>query len=96
MRLGDFQREIGQTYQQRDAARGLMGTFGWYVEEVGELATALRESPPGSPEQAEEFADCLAWLASLANLCGIELGDAAAKYAAGCPKCASIPCVCAE
>jgi len=94
MRLRDFQREIGETFQERDARRGLMGTFGWYVEEVGELATALRESPPASPEQAEEFADCLAWLASLANLHGVDLEKALRKYARGCPRCRRKPCRC--
>ena len=94
MRLGDFQREIGQTYQQRDAARGLMGTFGWFVEEVGELSTALRNARPASRAQQEEFADCLAWLASLANLTGVDLEAAARKYAGGCPRCRRKPCLC--
>jgi NTP pyrophosphatase (non-canonical NTP hydrolase) len=92
--LRDFQQEIGRTFLERDAARGLMGTFGWFVEEVGELATALREDRAGSPEQAGEFADCLAWLASLANLTGVDLEEAARKYAGGCPRCKSVPCVC--
>jgi NTP pyrophosphatase (non-canonical NTP hydrolase) len=94
LRLRDFQREIAETFHDRDSARGLMGTFGWYVEEVGELATALREEQAASPEQAEEFADCLAWLASLANLTGVDLEEAAAKYAAGCPRCGRKPCGC--
>jgi NTP pyrophosphatase (non-canonical NTP hydrolase) len=92
--LREFQDEIGATYLERDAARGLMGTFAWFVEEVGELATALREAPPGSPEQAEEFADCLAWLASLANLTGVDLETAMLKYAGGCPRCRRKPCLC--
>ncbi len=94
MRLAEFQKEIGETFLERDAARGTMGTFGWFIEEVGELATALREEPPGSPAQAEEFADCLAWLASLANLAGVDLETAVAKYAAGCPRCRARPCGC--
>ena len=95
MRLGECQKDIGETFQGRDAARGTMGTFGWFIEEVGELATALREEPAGSPAQAEEFADCLAWLASLANLAGVDLeAAAAAKYAAGCPRCRARPCGC--
>jgi NTP pyrophosphatase (non-canonical NTP hydrolase) len=92
--LREFQREIADTFQQRDAARGLMGTFGWFVEEVGELATALREEAPASPAQAEEFADCLAWLASLANLTGVDLEVAMKKYAGGCPRCGAKPCGC--
>jgi NTP pyrophosphatase (non-canonical NTP hydrolase) len=94
VRLRDFQQGISETFQERDAARGLMGTFGWFVEEVGELATALREERPGSAEQAEEFADCLAWLASLANLTGVDLETAAEKYASGCPRCGGRPCGC--
>lgn len=94
MELDRFQREIAETFRERDERRGLMGTFGWYVEEVGELAGALREAPPGSAAQVEEFADCLAWLASLANLSGVDLEQAARKYAEGCPRCHSRPCEC--
>ena len=94
MRLARFQKEIARTFIARDRARGLMGTFGWFVEEVGELSTALRESRPGSKAAAEEFADCLAWLASLANLHGIDLEKALAKYAKGCPRCRRSPCRC--
>ena len=94
MRLRELQKEIAETFLERDAARGMMGTFGWFVEEVGELATSLREDPPASPEQAAEFADCLAWLASLANLCNVDLEEALLKYADGCPRCHSRPCGC--
>jgi len=94
MSLREFQKRIADTFQERDAARGLMGTFGWFVEEVGELATALREEAPASPAQAEEFADCLAWLASLANLTGVDLEKAMEKYAEGCPRCRTVPCGC--
>jgi NTP pyrophosphatase (non-canonical NTP hydrolase) len=37
----------------------------------------------------------LAWLGSLANLAGVDLEQAAARYANGCPKCGTIPCACA-
>jgi len=94
MRLGRLQKEIAGTFLERDRARGLMGTFGWFVEEVGELATALRQEPAGSPAQAAEFADCLAWLASLANLTGVDLEEAVGKYAEGCPRCRRKPCGC--
>jgi NTP pyrophosphatase (non-canonical NTP hydrolase) len=93
--LPALQREIAKTFLKRDRRRGLMGTFGWFVEEVGELATALREAKPGSREQAAEFADCLAWLASLANLAGVDLAWAVtAKYAGGCARCHRQPCRC--
>ena len=56
------------------------------MQEVGELATALRS---GSPEErALEFADVLAWLATLANIAGVDLEAAIqAKYGGGCPGC---------
>ncbi|HOX07339.1 MAG TPA: MazG nucleotide pyrophosphohydrolase domain-containing protein [Planctomycetota bacterium] len=93
--LPALQREIAKTFLKRDRRRGLMGTFGWFVEEVGELSTALREERPGSEAQAAEFADCLAWLASLANLCGVDLSRAVArKYAGGCSRCRRQPCRC--
>jgi NTP pyrophosphatase (non-canonical NTP hydrolase) len=94
--LREFQSKIAATFLQRDEARGLMGTFAWFVEEVGELATALREDSAGSAGQAEEFADCLAWLASLANLTGVDLQEALAKYGDGCPRCHAVPCSCAS
>ncbi len=65
----------------------------WFMEEVGELSGALR---CGSPEErAAEFADVLAWLATLANVAGIDLEAAVeAKYGSGCPGCGQLPCVC--
>ncbi len=51
----------------------------WFVEEVGELATALQDNHAGkrpTPAQRanleEEFADVLAWLMTLANIAGAE------------------------
>ena len=98
MQLSEFQRVIRETYLARDQARGVDGTFRWMVEEVGELAKALR-SPPGAGgpdpgELAHEAADVLAWLTSVANLVGVDLEDAVARYARGCPKCAGVPCTC--
>ena len=92
MQLSEFQGLIERTYLQRDSARGLGGTFMWFVEEVGELATALRS---GSRENLEEeFADVLAWLCTLASLTGVRMEHAVAKYANGCPACGHIPCTC--
>ena len=59
----------------------------------GELAAALRE---GTPEElALEFADVLAWLATIANVAGVDL-DAAVrkKYGSGCPGCGQFLCCC--
>ena len=42
-----------------------------------------------------EFADVLAWLASLASIAGIDLEEAARKkYERGCPRCEATPCAC--
>ncbi len=94
MDLAWFQKRIGDIYLEKDGRRGVWGTYAWMVEEVGELARALRSGDGASLR--EEFADVLAWLASLANLCGIDLAVAAEKYAAGCPKCLKTPCACPE
>jgi NTP pyrophosphatase (non-canonical NTP hydrolase) len=91
--LVQLQRVIRDTYDQKDRRRGVEGTFMWFMEEVGELAAALRGGDPR--EQAEEFADVLAWLATMANIVGVDL-DAAVqeKYGSGCPGCRQSPCVC--
>jgi NTP pyrophosphatase (non-canonical NTP hydrolase) len=93
--IGELQATIRATYGEADRARGIDATFGWFVEEVGELSRAIRRE--GHDERVVEFTDVLAWLVSLADLCDVDLGtEVAARYAAGCPKCAAIPCVCAH
>ena len=94
MRITEFQEKIEAIYLERDRARGLAGTHMWFCEEVGELTRALRR---GKKDELEgEFADVLAWLATLASIAGIDLEKAAAgKYAKGCPRCAGTPCRCA-
>jgi NTP pyrophosphatase (non-canonical NTP hydrolase) len=94
MEITEFQRLIEKIYFERDSARGLAGTHMWFCEEVGELTRALRR---GQTEELEgEFADVLAWLATLASISGIDLEAAAnKKYARGCPRCESTPCSCA-
>jgi NTP pyrophosphatase (non-canonical NTP hydrolase) len=93
--LADFQELIRRMYLEKDVARGIDGTFMWLIEEIGELATALRD---GSAEQkAEEFADVLAWLTTIANVAEVDLTAAvAAKYGAGCPGCGRLVCVCPD
>ena len=94
MLISEFQKQIKDIYIEKDSARGVMGTFAWFVEEVGELSRAIRR---GSPEQMEEeFSDVMAWLVSLATICGVDMEKAAGKYAAGCPKCNRTPCECGE
>ena len=93
MNLDDFQLLIDVTFGERDRARGVPSSVAWLAEEVGELAQAVRK---GSHEQqVHEFADVLAWLASLANQLGVNLSEASQRYANGCPRCSSIPCTCA-
>jgi NTP pyrophosphatase (non-canonical NTP hydrolase) len=91
--LNDFQRLIREMYLEKDVARGVDGTFMWLMEEVGELASALREGTPD--EQAAEFADVLAWLTTIANVVNVDLAAAVQKkYGAGCPGCGKFVCQC--
>jgi NTP pyrophosphatase (non-canonical NTP hydrolase) len=91
--LDDFQALIRRMYFEKDAARGVDGTFMWLMEEVGELAAALREG--SREEQAAEFADVLAWLTTIANVAGVDLASAVRdKYGAGCPGCGQFVCTC--
>ncbi len=93
MHIGEFQKLIEKIYFERDNARGLAGTHMWFCEEVGELTRALRRDT--RHELAGEFADVMAWMASLASIAGIDLEQAAAaKYAEGCPRCHGVPCTC--
>ena len=91
--IEDFQGLIRVMYLEKDLARGVDGTFMWLMEEVGELAAALREGTP--EEQSAEFADVLAWLTTIANVVGIDLAAAVRqKYGAGCPGCGQFACSC--
>jgi NTP pyrophosphatase (non-canonical NTP hydrolase) len=92
MELNAFQDVIRRTYLERDRARGADGTFRWFVEEVGEVARAMRTGDRA--ELTHELGDALAWLTSVANLVDVDLQTAADRYAAGCPKCGSSPCAC--
>jgi NTP pyrophosphatase (non-canonical NTP hydrolase) len=95
MTLPELQKLIRDTYGAKDATRGVDGTFMWFMQEVGELASALRGG--SQKEQTLEFADVLAWLATLANIAGVDLAEAmASKYGAGCPGCGKSPCACAR
>ena len=92
MDLADLQTTIRDTYLSRDAEHGRDATFRWFTEEVGELAKALRTGDRANLEH--EFGDVLAWLLSLANIEGVDLETAIARYADGCPRCGSKPCGC--
>lgn len=92
MDLAHLQDVIERTYGERDRARGVPSSVAWLAEEVGELAQAVRK---GSHSQREhEFADVLAWVASLANQVGVDLTRAVERYATGCPRCGTAPCSC--
>ena len=95
MTLDDFQKLIDRMYSDKDRQRGAAGTFLWLSEEIGELASAIAEGTRA--EQAEEFADVLAWLATLANVTGVNLTEAVRrKYGEGCPGCGQYVCTCDE
>ena len=93
--LSDFQSLIRTMYLEKDVARGIDGTFMWLMEEVGELAAALREGT--LQEKQEEFADVLAWLTTIANVAEVDLTTAIQqKYGAGCPGCGQYVCGCSD
>ena len=75
--IADFQRHIADRYEAADRARGTPATFLWFIEEVGELATALHGKDRANLE--EEFADVLAWLCTLANINDVDLAAAVAR-----------------
>lgn len=91
--LSDFQERMRTLYGERDRARGLARTFVWFTEECGELARALFRGD--AAEREHEFADVLAWLASLADQADVDLAAAAERrYGQGCPRCHAAPCTC--
>ena len=88
MTLDELQSLIRERYYATDSARGTAGTFMHFMEEIGELSTALYANnratePATAAERAnleEEFADVLAWLATLANINGVSLSGCMEKY----------------
>ena len=83
---------MARTYGERDRRRGTAASLAWLVEEVGELARAVRKGTEA--EQLAEVADVLAWLASITDQLGLSLDEAAQRYASGCPRCTTLPCSC--
>ena len=93
--MADFQALIRKMYYAKDAERGIDGTFMWLLEEIGELAAALRSGT--AADRAEEFADVLAWLVTIANVAEVDLSSAIRdKYGSGCPGCGQYACQCAD
>ena len=95
MKISDFQDLMKKLYIHQDSKRGIKGTFMWLVEEVGELATILKETSIDKEKASEELADIIAWTNSLANLIEIDLEKALFnKYPDKCKKCSTSPCKC--
>jgi NTP pyrophosphatase (non-canonical NTP hydrolase) len=93
--LSGLQDLIRHMYFEKDRARGIEGTWMWFCEEVGELSSALRSGT--HEERLLEFADVLAWLATLANIADVDLSEAIArKYGSGCPGCGDLLCKCPD
>lgn len=72
-----FQQHIAEKYEKVDRQRGTPKTFIWFIEEIGELATALNSDDRQNLE--EEFADVVAWLCTLANINDVDLAEAIRK-----------------
>jgi len=76
--IRQFQDFIRSKYYARDSQRGTPATFLWFIEEVGELATALAGGDRTAKQ--EEFADVFAWMCTLANINDVDLATAVEKY----------------
>ncbi len=93
MHIKEFQEMMKRIYFHRDSKRGAAGTCNWLVEEIDELKEAMKLG--NQKALRDEFADVVAWLASLANVAKIDLEEAALqKYNDKCPKCHQAPCSC--
>jgi NTP pyrophosphatase (non-canonical NTP hydrolase) len=93
LHIREFQEMMRRLYFHRDSERGVAGTYDWFVDEIKELGDALNATD--KEELQKEFADVIAWLASLANITGVDLERAAVgKYNYKCPKCGCSPCEC--
>jgi len=93
LEISEFQELIRKLYFEKDRSRGKAKTLLWLGEEIGELYEAYRSGR--REDMAEELADIVAWVASFANLEGIDLEEALRrKYPGVCYYCNSIPCRC--
>ncbi len=91
--ISEFQSMMRRIYFSRDSKRGAHGTYMWLREEIDELGEAIQKNDKTALE--DEFADIVAWLASLANVLKVDLDKATLrKYADCCPKCHATPCKC--
>jgi NTP pyrophosphatase (non-canonical NTP hydrolase) len=93
MHISEFQDMMRRLYVRQDSKRGAKRTYEWLVDETRELGVALKKGD--REELANEFADVIAWLASLANVVNVDLEEATlSKYDNKCPKCGQSPCQC--
>ncbi|MDR2345848.1 MAG: nucleotide pyrophosphohydrolase [Planctomycetaceae bacterium] len=93
--ISDFQKLIYRMYFEKDSERGAEATFLWLIEEVGELASAIRAGT--DKELRGEFADVIAWITTIANIKGIDLTESVReKYGSGCPGCGQFICNCPD
>ena len=93
MELAEVQDLMESLYGAGDRERGVPSTVAWLCEELGELAQAVRKGT--REDQLHEFGDVLAWLATIANVAGVDLGQAVQeKYGNGCPGCGEMVCCC--
>ena len=76
--IATFQKHISDRYEKVDRERGWPKTFAYFIEEVGELASALADGSD-RPNLEEEFADVIAWLCTLANISDVDLASAITK-----------------
>ncbi len=93
MHVKEAQALMRRIYYHKDSRRGARRTWEWLLEEVRELGEALEAGDERALK--DEFADVLAWLASLANVVGVDLESAfTSKYPGHCPKCGRTVCMC--
>lgn len=93
MHVREAQLLMRRIYYHKDSRRGAKATWRWLLEEVRELGEAIEAGDERAVRA--EFADVLAWLASLANVVGVDLEEAFwSKYPGRCPKCGRAVCMC--
>ena len=97
MTIAEFQALMKTLYFEQDKKRGIHRTTLWLMEEMGEFAEQMKQSPEKIDLAAvkEEAADIVAWLCSICNILGISLQDALQeKYPNKCRRCEGSPCTC--
>lgn len=96
MEIAEVQQLMRRIYYHRDSARGVDRTLIRTFEELGELSDAVLRKKTRAAI-ADEMADVLAWLCSLANLLDVDLSAALVKkYNGVCSRCRKAPCECTE